>query len=89
MPPPKSFPLTLSERRKMLKKSVIIAGRHYTSISIEEEFWQELLTIADQQHLTSNQLITRIDANRGENGNLSSAVRIFVLNYLKKQRPMQ
>lgn len=73
----------------MLKKSVIIAGRHYTSISIEEEFWQELLTIADQQHLTSNQLITRIDANRGENGNLSSAVRIFVLNYLKKQRPMQ
>ena len=30
----------------MLKKSVIIAGRHSTSISLEEEFFTELKLIA-------------------------------------------
>jgi len=69
----------------MLKKSVIIAGRHYTSISIEEEFWSELLQIATRQKRTVNQLITEIDAQRGENANLSSAIRIYILKDLKNR----
>ena len=66
----------------MLKKSVIIAGRHSTSISLEEEFFAELKDIAAARNMTINQLITEIDASR-INPNLSSAVRIYILNYLK------
>lgn len=66
----------------MLKKSIVIAGRHDTSISLEEEFWVELKKIAQEQGLSINQIVTRIDGGRGEN-NLSSAVRLYVLKYLK------
>lgn len=69
----------------MLKKSVIIAGRHNTSISIEKEFMEELQNIADEEGLTLNELITQIDSERSD-ANLSSAVRIFILKHLKKQQ---
>ncbi len=69
----------------MLKKSVIIAGRHYTSISLEKEFFDELINICSRRNISLNQLITEIDTERSEKNNLSSAVRIYVLNHLKKQ----
>ena len=62
----------------MRKISVVIANRHSTSISLEEEFWEELKKIAIEQHLSVNQLITKIDASR-EHENLSSAIRVFIL----------
>lgn len=70
----------------MLKKSVIIANRHSTSISLEAEFMAELETIAKQKRLSINQLVTEIDSKR-EHDNLSSAIRIYILNHLKKQNP--
>ena len=66
----------------MLKKSVIIAGRHSTSISLVEEFFTELKLIAAARKMTINGLVTEIDASR-INPNLSSAIRIYILNYLK------
>lgn len=66
----------------MQKLSVIIAGRHQTSISLEPEFLAELKKIAKEQNQTINELITEIDSNR-QCENLSSAIRIFILNYLK------
>lgn len=69
----------------MLKKSVVIAGRHRTSVSLEEEFWNELKDIADKLNLSINALITKIDAER-ENENLSGAIRVFILKYLKSNR---
>ncbi len=69
----------------MLKKSVIIAGRHYTSISLEKEFFDELLNICNRRNISLNQLITEIDTGRSEQNNLSSAVRIYILNNLKAQ----
>lgn len=66
----------------MLKKSVIIAKRHYTSVSIEPEFWEEFERIANKESVSTNELITKIDVQRGEN-NLSSAIRVFVLQSLK------
>ena len=69
----------------MLKKSVIIAGRHYTSISLEKEFFDELLNICNRRTISLNQLITEIDTGRSEQNNLSSAVRIYILNNLKAQ----
>jgi len=59
-----------------VKRSVRIAG-HATSISLEPAFWQALCEIAAQRGIPVNTLLTEIDAARG--GNLSSAIRLFVL----------
>ena len=61
----------------VVKRSVSIAG-HRTSISLEEPFWEALRRIAEQEALSVQALIGRIDAERGEQ-NLSSAIRVFVL----------
>lgn len=69
----------------MLKKSVIIANRHRTSISLENEFWEEFKNIAEKMNLSINALVTKIDAER-EKENLSGAIRVFILKYLKSNR---
>ncbi len=68
----------------MRKRSVIIANRHNTSISLEDEFMQELENIALAQHKTINQLVTEIDSAR-TSPNLSSAIRIYILEYIKQK----
>ena len=60
--------------------------RHSTSISLEPEFMEELEAIARQKGLSVNQLVTEIDSKR-EHENLSSAIRIYILNHLKKTNP--
>lgn len=66
----------------MKKISVLIAGRHATSLSLEEEFVDALKQIAKAQKKSVNDLITQIDATR-KNKNLSSAVRVYVLLQIK------
>ncbi|MCE7885892.1 MAG: aryl-sulfate sulfotransferase [Alphaproteobacteria bacterium PRO2] len=65
----------------MKKRSVKISG-HLTSVSLEEEFWRELKTLAKAEKLSLNALIAKIDKQRSEN--LSSALRLYVLKSLKK-----
>ena len=64
----------------MHKRSIRIAG-HSTSITMEPEFWAELKRIADEDGVSMNALVARIDKSRA--GNLSSALRVFVLKRLK------
>lgn len=68
----------------MIKVSVLIANRHATSITIEEEFFEALLDIAAEMKLSRNQLITLIDKTRSAE-NLSSAVRIYILQYYQNK----
>jgi predicted DNA-binding ribbon-helix-helix protein len=63
------------------KRSVDIAG-HRTSISLEEPFWDALTAIAGQRQISMNKLIAEIDKERA--GNLSSALRVFVLREAQK-----
>ncbi len=70
----------------MKKVSVLIAGRHATSISLEDEFYAALVEIANKQHLSLNDLITKIDSER-KNENLSAAVRIYILQYYRSAEP--
>lgn len=77
--------MTVSERNKMKKISVVIAGRHYTSITLEEEFYEVLLSIAKENNQSINALVSKIDINRDENKNLSSAIRVYILEYLEQQ----
>ena len=62
------------------KRSVTIAG-HRTSISLEDEFWSELVRIAAERKTSLNSLISDIDD--GRTTNLSSAIRLHVLADLK------
>ena len=66
----------------MKKYSVIIAGQHSTSISLEEDFYQVLLNIAKEKNITPFALITVIDLAR-TTPNLSSAIRVYILKYLQ------
>ena len=70
----------MTEEATIRKHSVLIAG-HATSVSIEDIFWQELAQIAERRGQSMNALIGEIDATRS--GNLSSAIRVFVLQNLK------
>jgi predicted DNA-binding ribbon-helix-helix protein len=64
------------------KRSVAIAGRK-TSVSLETEFWDEVREISAQRGVTLNRLVGKIDAERKLGHNLSSAIRLFVLDHLK------
>ena len=66
----------------MEKHSVIISG-HSTSLSLEPEFWAELKAIAKDKQVSVATLIEQIDNIR--TGNLSAAVRVYVLNFLKQK----
>ena len=63
----------------IVKRSVVLAG-HKTSVSLEDAFWRGLKDIAWSRRTTLANLINNIDLDR-ERGNLSSALRLFVLNH--------
>ena len=69
------------------KRSVIVAG-HRTSVSLEEPFWARLKEIAHARNKSINDLVTEIDGMEpagGRQGNLSSALRLFVLAELEQR----
>ena len=66
-----------------VKRSVTLHG-HRTSVSLEDEFWVELVRIAAERKISLNGLISKIDDGRATN--LSSAIRLHVLEDLKRVR---
>jgi predicted DNA-binding ribbon-helix-helix protein len=67
----------------VVKRSIVLAGRK-TSISLEEAFWRSLKEIASQRDSTLSALVAAIDVGR-RHSNLSSAIRLFVLNYYQEE----
>jgi predicted DNA-binding ribbon-helix-helix protein len=65
----------------IVKRSILLAGRK-SSVSLEDEFWNALKNIAGDRHLMLSELIDGINAER-QHGNLSSALRLFVLEYYR------
>ena len=66
-------------KSQIVKRSIVIGGRK-TSISLEDAFWQSFKELADQRQLTLSELAGEIQS-ANEGGNLSSAIRLFVLAY--------
>lgn len=62
----------------VVKRSVSIKG-HRTSISLEEPFYEEFERIARQRGMAVAALVAEIDESRPSDTNLSSAIRLFVL----------
>lgn len=67
---------------RIVKRSVVVAG-HRTSVSLEGPFWDELKRIAETRRVSLNQLVAEVDGIR--QGNLSSALRLLVLETLKDE----
>jgi predicted DNA-binding ribbon-helix-helix protein len=67
----------------IVKRSIVIAG-HKTSVSVEDAFWMALKDIAAGRGTTVAELIATIDTSR-QHGNLSSAIRLFVLDHFRTQ----
>src|SRR4249919_2337276 len=65
----------------VVKRSVMIDG-HKTSVSLEDQFWSGLKEIAHSEGATLPALLAKIDGKR-ERGNLSSAIRLFVLDQVR------
>ena len=71
----------------MLKKRSVKISGHDTSITMEDEFWDALKQIAAEKSLSLNQIIFDIDEDR--EGNLSSAIRLYILQYLQNKLAQQ
>jgi len=65
------------------KRSIVVAG-HKTSVSLEDDFWNALKELAVARDLTLSELVGTTDADR-RHGNLSSAIRLFVLGTYRDQ----
>ena len=75
-----NFPVS----KRSTKRSITIAD-HKTSVSLENEYWDCLREIAVERAISLEALVAAIDANR-QHANLSSAIRIFVLQFYRYQR---
>jgi predicted DNA-binding ribbon-helix-helix protein len=67
----------------VVKRSIVIAG-HKTSVSLEDAFWTSLKEIAGHRNMTLSDMVASIDTGRHA-GNLSSAIRLFVLDHYRAQ----
>ena len=71
----------VSMKSPIVTRSIIVAG-HKTSVSLEEPFWNGIKEISSQRDIALSELVGEIDSNR-QQGNLSSAIRLFVLDYFQ------
>jgi predicted DNA-binding ribbon-helix-helix protein len=67
----------------VVKRSIVVAD-HKTSVSLEDAFWRALKEIAGGRDTTLSALVAEIDSAR-EHGNLSSAIRLYVLDFYRDQ----
>ena len=65
-----------------LKRSLTLRG-HRTSVSLEAEFWQAFRKIAEARDMKLNALAAEIDASRGMQIGLATAIRLYVLRNLQ------
>ena len=68
----------------VIKRSIILDG-HKTSISIEDSFWVALKEIAHDSGTTLSKQVASIGANRAAGSNLSSAIRVHILELVRNQ----
>ena len=70
-------------KSSVAKRPIVVAGRK-TSVSLEEAFWNGLKETSKLRDMTLSELIDEINGNRPQ-GNLSSAIRLFVLDYFRSR----
>jgi predicted DNA-binding ribbon-helix-helix protein len=74
-----------SKKKSQVRKISMTIGGHKTSVSLEADFWTALQEIAATQNLRNAEVVATIERNRVY-ANLSSAIRLYVLNYYRGGR---
>jgi predicted DNA-binding ribbon-helix-helix protein len=69
-----------------VRKHSILLGGHKTSVSLEDAFWHALKKLARENRVTTSGMAAQIDGTR-ESHNLSSAIRLFVLQHYRSKDP--
>ena len=72
----------------VVKRSVTIRG-HRTSVSLERPFFEALQDIAAERDIALAALVAQVDAGRSGEENLSSALRVFVLDHYRREPARQ
>jgi len=67
-----------------IKKRSIIVNGHKTSVSLEDEFWNELRDLAAERRVPVTALVNEIDQVPGRN--LSSAIRVHLFMQAQQRR---
>src|SRR6516225_1629051 len=67
----------------VVMRSIVVSG-HKTSVTLEDAFWRGIKENASGRNITLSNLITAVDSER-QQGNLSSAIRLFVLDFYRSQ----
>jgi predicted DNA-binding ribbon-helix-helix protein len=75
----------MSSRSSAVKKRSVVIQHHKTSLTLEDEFWECLKNIAHLRKTAVADLVNTIESERG-NANMSSAMRLFVLNYYRLRK---
>jgi predicted DNA-binding ribbon-helix-helix protein len=70
-------------KSEVLKRSIVVKG-HKTSVSLEDGFWSGLREIAEERDVSLGELAAEIDAQRTVS-NLSSAIRLYVLEHFQRR----
>ena len=78
--------LTINPPDTGLRKRSVVIGGHATSVTLEDVFWRGLQRIAAARETSVNTLLTEIDRQR--DGNLSSAIRVYVFEKLTGERSL-
>ncbi|MEM8978205.1 MAG: ribbon-helix-helix domain-containing protein [Pseudomonadota bacterium] len=74
--------------KRPVKRSLTLKG-HRTSVTLEDEFWQAFKDLARKNGKAINALAAEIDAERGLDAGLASAIRVFVLRDLQARAKKQ
>ena len=69
--------------RSVPSRSVVING-HKTYVGLEDEFWIALRKLASDKALTVSQLVSAIENQQSPDINISSAIRLYVLDYYRR-----
>ena len=67
-----------------VKRSLTLKG-HRTSVSLEDEFWSAFREIATDLDRPLNELASEIDAARGTEVGLATAIRLFILDHYRQE----
>jgi len=73
-----------SKAESTVRKRTVLIGKLNTSVSLEDEFWEGLRTVAADRGLTVGKLLREIDAQKGP-ANLSSAARVWLLRHFQQR----
>ncbi|MDQ2081213.1 ribbon-helix-helix domain-containing protein [Xanthobacteraceae bacterium Astr-EGSB] len=71
-------------KSSVVKRSIVI-NCHKTSVSLEDQFWSSLKQIAQDKSVTLSEIVGQIDSGRGEQANLSSAIRLYILAHFRER----